>query len=55
MTKRDAFEEWIKRVRVQPDMRKNSNGYVEMDTDWLWSAFAAGAAFASDAEVKSSS
>jgi hypothetical protein len=43
VTKRDAFEEWVQRVRVQVDLRKNSSGYLDMDIDWLWAAFAAGA------------
>ena len=48
-----AFEAWIKRVRVQPNMnKKHSGGYMDMDTDWLWAAFEAGVAFASDAEAK---
>jgi hypothetical protein len=54
VTKRDAFEVWVRKVRVQPNMTKKRSGeYMDMDTDWLWRAFDAGAAFASDRPVTS--
>ncbi len=43
-TKREAFETWLSRVRVQNNFQllSTSDGYKDMDVDWLWKAYQEG-------------